>query len=119
MRTELAGYCGVGSGQIMVIDPCYAFMDDYSDKASNYRNVCEVSKSDNGYGEFPLPANGYHFPIGVVTSSGYGDGNYPVFVDINEEGRIVELRICFGWRYRISHDELAITRDDEEEEVRI
>lgn len=104
MRTELAGYCGVDSGQIMVIDPCYAFMDEYADTSGNYRNVCNVSLGDDGYGEFPLPANGYHGSIGVVTSSGYGDGNYPVYVDVSSDGRVASLRIVFFNPYEEDED---------------
>ena len=95
MRTELAGHCGVDSGQIMVIDPCYAFKDEFDDMDSNYRNVCEISLGDDGYGEFPLPRNGYTGSIGVVTTSGYGDGEYPVYVDIGDDDRIVALHIYF------------------------
>jgi len=112
-KTKLAGYCGVDSGQIMVIDPCYAFMDEFDDMGGNYRNVCNISLGDDGYGEFPLPKNGYTQGIGVVTSSGYGDGNYPVFVDVNDDGRVVELRIAFDG---IKHDDYKVMMNHEEEE---
>ena len=97
--TELAGFCGVDSGQIMVIDPCYAFNDNYTgndDAATggNYDAICRVSIADT-FGEFPLPANGYSGNVGVVTSSGYGDGNYPVYVDVNSDGRVAALHIIF------------------------
>ena len=99
MRTELAGHCGVDSGQIMVVDPCYAFNDNYNGSDSdatggNYDAICRVSIADQ-YGEFPLPGNGYTGNVGVVTSSGYGDGEYPVYVDINSDGRVVALHIYF------------------------
>ena len=95
MRTELAGHCGVDSGQIMVIDPCYALKDEFDDMNGNYRSVCNVTLSDDGYGEFPLPANGYTGSIGVATTSGYGDGCYPVYVDVNNDNRVVALHIYF------------------------
>jgi hypothetical protein len=95
METKLAGYCGVDSGQIMVIDPCYALKDEFDDLNGNYRSVCNVTLSDDGYGEFSLPANGYNQSIGVVTSSGYGDGCYPVYVDVNNDNRVVALHIYF------------------------
>ena len=115
MITKLAGYCGVDSGQIMVIDPCYAFQDSYTGNAAtggNYDAICRVSLADK-FGEFPLPANGYTGNVGVVTSSGYGDGNYPVFVDVNADGRVVELRICFDG---VGNDDYITMMDDEEEE---
>ena len=116
-KTKLAGFCGVDSGQIMVIDPCYAFNDNYSGQdtettGGNYDAICRVSIADT-FGEFPLPANGYHGNVGVVTSSGYGDGNYPVFVDVNDEGRVVELRIAFDG---IRHDDHQVMMNWEEEE---
>ena len=117
MKTKLAGYCGVDSGQIMVIDPCYAFQDNYTSNddaatGGNYDAICRVSVADK-FGEFPLPANGYSGNVGVVTSSGYGDGNYPVFVDVNEDGRVVELRIAFDG---IRHDDNLVMQNWEEEE---
>ena len=95
METKLAGHCGVDSGQIMVIDPCYAFRDGFDDENGNYRNVCNITLGDDGYGEFPLPVNGYTGNIGVATTSGYGDGEYPVYVDINSDNRVVALHIYF------------------------
>ena len=55
-KTKLAGFCGVDSGQIMVIDPCYAFNDNYTgndDAATggNYDAICRVSIADT-YGSF-------------------------------------------------------------------
>jgi hypothetical protein len=95
MKTKLAGYCGVDSGQIMVIDPCYAFKDNYTGNDST------------------VTGGNYDANIGVVTSSGYGDGCYPVFVDVNEDGRVVELRIAFDG---IKHDDLQVLQNAEEEE---
>lgn len=116
-KTKYAGRCGVDSGQIMVIDPCYVFQDDFKHSSSpptggNYDAICRVSLADL-FGEFPLPANGYTGNMGVVTSSGYGDGNYPVFVDVNEDGRVVELRIAFDG---IRHDDYQVMMNREEEE---
>lgn len=116
-KTKLAGFCGVDSGQIMVIDPCYAFKDDYfgSDTpvtGGNYDSICRVSIADT-FGEFSLPANGYPGSIGVVTTSGYGDGRYPVFVDVNDDGRVVELRIAFDG---IRHDDYQVMMNWEEKE---
>jgi hypothetical protein len=48
MRTELAGFCGVDSGQLILVDPCYAFLDDYEGRETNpsggnYDAICRVS----------------------------------------------------------------------------
>jgi len=36
-----------------------------------------------------------HPGLGVVVSTGYGDGEYPVEVRRNEDGRIAEVRVRF------------------------
>ena len=79
METKLAGHCGVDSGQIMVIDPCYAFNDNYTgndDAATggNYDAICRISIADT-FGEFPLPANGYTGNVGVGGSGSGAGGN--------------------------------------------
>ena len=90
-----AGRVGVDSGQIMVIDPCYIGSDfDNCDKTwdpaaysgqLNYQGVSAISLANN-FGQASEA---------VVTSSGYGDGVYPVEVRLNEDNRVVELRIRF------------------------
>lgn len=92
-----AGRVGVDSGQIMVIDPCYITKDfdnhDGSQKWDpeaysgqlNYQGVSAVTIA-KGFGQ----AN-----EAVATSSGYGDGVYPVEVRLDENNRVVELRISF------------------------
>ncbi len=48
-----------------------------------------------------------------VDSGGYDDGKYPVFVDRNEDGKAVELRIAFDG---IRHDDYKVMMDQEEKE---
>ena len=115
MITELAGFCGVDSGQLILVDPCYAFLDDYEGRETNpsggnYDAICRVSTS-KAFGGASLPGNGYTGSVGVVTSTGYGDGNYPVFVDINEDGRVVSMRVYFNG---VPHDDYVVMMNDEE-----
>ena len=70
------------------------FLTGNAETGGNYDAICRVSLADT-FGEFPLPANGYPGNVGVVTSSGYGDGEYPVYVDINSDNRVVALHIYF------------------------
>jgi hypothetical protein len=82
----------------MVGDPCY--LDtfehwpvvtpfDHEEKAGEYGylGACGVTLKDN-YGELGS-ANA------VVFSTGYGDGLYPVYVQLNEDGRVSKVVIDF------------------------
>ena len=42
-----------------------------------------------------LPNPKYTFPAGVVLTTGYGDGEYPVEVTVNKEGRVASVTITF------------------------
>ena len=97
---ELVGHVSVDSGQVMIVDPCYVLDGEYgyipkqvpSDlKRCQYGHACDATDSDQSHGEFF--ASGYGTTI--ASSSGYGDGNYPVYAVKNEDGRVVELTIYF------------------------
>lgn len=105
--TKLIGYCAVDSGQIMLTDPCY--VKDFVDELERgegfdanltpingtypytYNGACSATCSEEMAGELGQPFRG----AGVVVSSGYGDGSYPVYATFNHEGRISEARIVF------------------------
>jgi len=83
----LIGHCAVDSGQIMIIDPCYVikqYKDGEADK--KYTEVCEVTLSDKGYG---------NILGGLATTTLYGDGQYPVYAELNDAGKVVTLTIDF------------------------
>ena len=99
-KVEFVGHVSVDSGQIMVIDPCYVLdgMHDHAPKHDpkahkqcEYGHPCEVTLSDKRHGEFMAKG----FATAIASSSGYGDGNYPVYAVKNEDGRVVELTIYF------------------------
>ena len=105
MKTEkkIVGYCAVDSGQILIVDPCYlsnwkdgeAFPINKKDNNS-YAQACKITTNKEGVGEMLVSGVG---GTGVVSSSGYGDGNYPVVATIVDEGkfgkRIKKLEIKF------------------------
>lgn len=96
-----AGSFGVDSGQAMVGDPCYLKDWDNNDNDSwdpqsrygdySYQGACGVTLKDN-YGELGV-ANA------VVFSTGYGDGVYPVYVKLNNDGRVSMVIIDFEGEY--------------------
>ena len=79
MRKKI-GECGVDSGQILLIDPCYVY------KGDDYDECCKVTLSEDKAGETTL---------GVVTSTYSGDGVYPVYASTDEHGAIMSVEIVF------------------------
>lgn len=91
--TVKVGDVGVDSGQVMIVDPCYVLKGDFDDKSQgSYGAVCDVTLSEDGYGEFIATGIAGN---AIASSSGYGDGNYPVYGEINGDGRVVALHIYF------------------------
>ena len=84
-KGELIGHCGVDSGQILLIDPCYVYKDDYG-SGGDYDQCCQITLSDAKAGQTDL---------GVVTSTAYGDGTYPVDAQRDAHGRIKQVTITF------------------------
>ena len=89
----ILGKFGVDSGQVLIIDPCY--LKDWKDGEvdfnkkkfiNDYDEACKITCSKKMGGE--------HSKFGVVSSTGYGDGEYPVEAII-EDGRIKEIKIKF------------------------
>jgi hypothetical protein len=93
----LLGNFAVDSGQVMIGDPCYLDdfkNDDYKEDGVqndySYSGVCATTTTKENGGE--LSVNGVS--LAVVSSTGMGDGVYPVYA-IKENGRIKEITIKF------------------------
>jgi hypothetical protein len=107
---EYIGSIGVDSGQMMLSDPCYVkdFADsddvlelmnaikDGSDDSYSYTGACSQSNTPQQAG---VLVNDIGAELGVVCSSGFGDGVYPVYVKRHDFGgdgkRVVEMKIEF------------------------
>ena len=92
--SKIIGKCGVDSGQLLIIDPCYLnkWKDgevDFDKKKylNDYDEACKITCGKNAGGE--------HSKLGVVLSSGYGDGVYPIKAFYNEKGIIIKIEIDF------------------------
>lgn len=93
----------VDAGIVMVGDPCYTLPDDGSHRDETVRDwskFCgEMDAQDYGTHQKPFPVK----EVGIVVQSGYGDGEYPVFIEQNNEGRVKRLVVEFisdeeeGW----------------------
>jgi hypothetical protein len=92
-QKTLLGYCAVDSGQLIVVDPCYLNNwkgGDYG-KNNDYTRACEITRNDDQGGEILVTGQA---GIGVVFSTGWGDGSYPVEAEY-ENGRIKNISISF------------------------
>lgn len=107
----LTGYIAVDSGQAMIGDPCY--LDEWDTNklqvlnmgtenvgAYSYEGACATTLNSEQGGV--LGSN-----KSVVFSTGYGDGAYPVYVQLNEDGRVSMAIIDF---------ENNVSEEEEEQE---
>ena len=103
---ELIGTIGVDAGMCYLGDPCYIahtplghtgddpddthwreFLHGISDPDTDY-----MSSHANVMGALP---SGFPIRAGVCVHTGWGDGEYPVYVTRNKEGRIASVTIEF------------------------
>lgn len=92
-KTEkiLIGNVGVDSGNVAIVDPCYVI----GNKDYDYDRFCEERNNENTQDIVFSGMAGN----GIVSSSGFGDGSYPVYAEISDEGewgkRVKSLTIKF------------------------
>ena len=61
---------------------------DYDDPDSFYGECCGITLADEPYGVLGNE-------LGVVSSSGYGDGVYPLYVVLDSNGKVIAAKIVF------------------------
>lgn len=92
------GEIGVDAGLCWIGDPCYILHADPLPKSigRDWQQFCDIL--DEG-GKYPtckqFTYDLGHVGLGMVVSTGYGDGVYPVFAEFNDEGRIAKVTIEF------------------------
>lgn len=106
--------CGVDSGQLGIFDaasyrndsaagslgaPALDFvLPDHTNEGDRwYEQICRFTLDDLGYGSYDS---------GIVSSSGWGDGMYPLDVARNDQGQIVGMLVTF-----IDLDEVEADQD--------
>lgn len=103
MTRKLIGHCGVDSGLIMIIDPCYVSDQPMLANEKKWSDFCkaiyketivydEKTKKDVVKTISILPAE---LCNGVISNTYIGDGNYPVYADIDEDDNVRSLTIDF------------------------
>ena len=102
-KEVLLGQFGVDSGQVVIIDPCYINSEWKKETGKGnfgggtYAKCCRLTlgKKQGGTLRYRLGHKG----LGVVSTTGFGDGFYNVYAIFSDEGdwgkRIKELRIKF------------------------
>ena len=97
---QYIGSFTVDSGQAMVGDPAY--LDDWKPWDEKKETFDEHPKHEGEYGYLgacnATLTQGYGdlaLGTGVVFTTGYGDGIYPVYAKFNEDGRITKIVIDF------------------------
>jgi hypothetical protein len=93
----LVGSIAVDSGQAMVGDPCY--LDGWNTNEGDEWNL-EGKIGDYSYhgaSATTLATNAGELGIGkaIVFNTGYGDGYYPVYIQLNDDGRVSKVVIDF------------------------
>jgi hypothetical protein len=84
------GKFGVDSGRVLIVDPCYV-LDGEGRYPLSFGHDWEEFVEMNIDG---APTKQLHGEMGVLSTTGYGDGVYEVYARI-ENQRVMELRIIF------------------------
>lgn len=102
-KLVLIGQFAVDSGQAIIGDPCY--LDEWKPWNSEEDNFEDhpLHKGEYGYLGACNATLGKGFgslgTSAVAFSTGYGDGLYPVYAHINEEGRVGLVVVDFTGEY--------------------
>ena len=93
---QQVGEIGVDAGMCWIGDPCYILTDTPTESgAPSYDDLCDKLENANWPKTLQLQYALGHNGVGVVVETGYGDGCYPVYVKLNSEGRVVEVKVVF------------------------
>lgn len=86
MTRELVGHIGVDAGLVWLGDPCYIKHHPELAVESKWREFCESLR------DMKLPQEAYS---GILTRTGWGDGEYPVYATKTKDGDIKKIEIVF------------------------
>jgi len=89
MKWEKVGTMCVDAGLCWIGDPCYVVSKDASHAWETWDAFCDELFAHPDY-----KSDACQMVPGVVVSTGYGDGEYDVFVK-RRDGRIAEAKVVF------------------------
>jgi hypothetical protein len=98
-KTVKIGCFGVDAGLVLICDPCYIYSNDKEgglseDFPKTWEEFLEKFVEDRDSNALSFKAG--HLGLGVLSSTGYGDGYYPVYAEYDEDGVIERLVIDFN-----------------------
>ena len=98
------GVIGVDAGLCWLGDPCYILHAENPpvDIGNSWGDFCDKLDAKNHHGRGYTQFN-YDGPngtaknpgLGVLVSTGWGDGCYPVYATIDEDGRVASVTVDF------------------------
>jgi hypothetical protein len=99
-KKTLIGEIGVDAGVCWIGDPCYILGGDRPKEiGKDWDGFCKSLDEKGMYnGKKQTAQFNYdlgHAGLGVATSTGYGDGCYPVYATFNDEGRVAKIEVEF------------------------
>jgi len=88
---QLIGHIGVDAGLCWIGDPCYVLPDNAQhNPGANWDEFCASILSG------PTKSFSHkEFPEGVCVGTGHGDGEYPVYADIDKNGVVHSVTVQF------------------------
>ena len=112
---KLIGEIGVDAGMCWIGDPCYIFGGNRPKEiGEDWQEFCEILDDKGMYTGGKTAQFNYdlgHAGLGVVTSTGWGDGCYPVYATFNKEGRVAKIEIEFlmgDWYEHVFEKQLEV-----------
>ena len=97
---QKVGVIGVDAGLCWVGDPCYCVTPDAdSHPAKSWPEFCEALDKHEQQDDVPEGVKQWNYQhgspgLGVSVQTGYGDGEYPVYVQY-EGGRVARVMVDF------------------------
>lgn len=96
----LVGTVGIDAGLLMLGDPCYVIdkplgktdWNEFLDKLYSGSPQGIDARWWTMMGALP---NGSPFRAGIVVTTGWGDGEYPVTAKLSKEGRVKSITVTF------------------------
>ena len=92
---QKVGVIGVDAGLCWLGDPCYILGDEASHRVRSWDRFCDELAEEERDGVTQWQTELGRDGLGVTVSTGYGDGEYPVFIRRNADGIISAVKVVF------------------------
>ena len=95
-KWQFAGVVGVDAGMVWIGDPCYCVTPDATEHpAETWDAFCELLKADGFPSHRQFRYRMGHAGLGVCVSTLWGDGEYPVYIEMGDNGRPAAVIVRF------------------------